>query len=131
MLVEYKGNKIFAFADTHGMYRRMIVPDDADITINGVVNDFFKNCIDTVQEICSVSQPTDVHTRPETDVLHALHRLDALISIIPGRREVFIFHIVSWFWLRINTLPLPNHGILPLTPGLIVESPAKIVIFVQ
>lgn len=33
MLIEYKGHKIFAFSDTHGMYRRLSVPADADILI--------------------------------------------------------------------------------------------------
>lgn len=33
MLIEYKGNKIFAFSDTHGMYRRLPIPADADILI--------------------------------------------------------------------------------------------------
>lgn len=33
MLIEYKGHKIFAFSDTHGMYRRLTVPNDADILI--------------------------------------------------------------------------------------------------
>ena len=33
MLIEYKGHKIFAFSDTHGMYRRLDVPVDADILI--------------------------------------------------------------------------------------------------
>lgn len=33
MTIEYKGHKIFAFADTHGMYRRMRIPADADILI--------------------------------------------------------------------------------------------------
>ena len=33
MLIEYKGHKIFAFSDTHGMYRRLTVPADADILI--------------------------------------------------------------------------------------------------
>ena len=78
--------------------------------IDRVVDIFFEDCIDTVPGVCSISQPADVHAVPETDVLHALHRPDALIRIIPGRREVFIFHIVSWFWLRINTLALPKHG---------------------
>lgn len=33
MLIEYKDHKIFAFSDTHGMYRRLEVPTDADILI--------------------------------------------------------------------------------------------------
>ena len=33
MLIEFKGHKIFAFSDTHGMYRRLAVPADADILI--------------------------------------------------------------------------------------------------
>ena len=33
MTIEYKGHKIFAFSDTHGMYRRLNVPADADIII--------------------------------------------------------------------------------------------------
>ena len=33
MLIEYKGHKFFAFSDTHGMYRRLDVPADADILI--------------------------------------------------------------------------------------------------
>lgn len=33
MLIEYNGHKIFAFGDTHGMYRRLQVPADADILI--------------------------------------------------------------------------------------------------
>ena len=33
MLIKYKGHKIFAFADTHGMYRRLNVPADADVLI--------------------------------------------------------------------------------------------------
>ena len=33
MLIKYKGHKIFAFSDTHGMYRRLNVPADVDILI--------------------------------------------------------------------------------------------------
>ena len=33
MLIEYKGHKIFAFSDIHGMYRRLSIPADADILI--------------------------------------------------------------------------------------------------
>ena len=33
MTIEYKGHKIFAFSDTHGMYRRLDVPEDANILI--------------------------------------------------------------------------------------------------
>ena len=33
MTVNYKGHKIFAFSDTHGMYRKLEVPADADILI--------------------------------------------------------------------------------------------------
>ena len=33
MLVEYKGHSIYVFADTHGMYRRLFVPTEADILI--------------------------------------------------------------------------------------------------
>lgn len=33
MLINNSGNKIFAFSDTHGMYRRLKVPADADILI--------------------------------------------------------------------------------------------------
>lgn len=33
MLVEYKSHKIFAFSDTHGMYRRLNAPADADVLI--------------------------------------------------------------------------------------------------
>lgn len=33
MLIEYKGYRIFAFSDTHGMCRRLTVPSDADTLI--------------------------------------------------------------------------------------------------
>lgn len=33
MFIEYKGHKVFAFADTHGMYRKLEVPPQADILI--------------------------------------------------------------------------------------------------
>ena len=33
MIIEYKGHKLFAFSDTHGMYRRLEVPSDADLLI--------------------------------------------------------------------------------------------------
>jgi hypothetical protein len=33
MFIDSKGHKIFAFADAHGMYRRMRVPADADILV--------------------------------------------------------------------------------------------------
>ena len=33
MLIDYKGHKIFAFSDTHGMYRRLSIPADTDILI--------------------------------------------------------------------------------------------------
>ena len=33
MLIEYKEHKLFAFADTHGMYRRLYIPVEADILI--------------------------------------------------------------------------------------------------
>lgn len=34
MLIDYKGHKIFAFSDTHGMYRRLSIPADTDILIS-------------------------------------------------------------------------------------------------
>lgn len=33
LLCGYKGHKIFAFSDTHGMYRRLSIPAEADILI--------------------------------------------------------------------------------------------------
>lgn len=33
MTIDYKGHKIFAFSDTHGIYRKLEVPSDADILI--------------------------------------------------------------------------------------------------
>ena len=33
MIIEYKAHKIFAFSDTHGMYRRLSIPADANILI--------------------------------------------------------------------------------------------------
>lgn len=33
MIIEYKGHKLFAFSDTHGMYRRLEVPSGADLLI--------------------------------------------------------------------------------------------------
>lgn len=33
MLIEYKGHKLFAFSDPHGLYRRLSVPSEADILI--------------------------------------------------------------------------------------------------
>lgn len=32
-MIEYKGHKIFAFADTHGKHRKLHIPQDADIVI--------------------------------------------------------------------------------------------------
>ena len=33
MVIDYKGHRIFAFSDTHGMYRRLSIIADADILI--------------------------------------------------------------------------------------------------
>ena len=33
MVIPFKGHTIFAFADTHGMYRRLAIPSEADILI--------------------------------------------------------------------------------------------------
>lgn len=33
MVIPFKGHTIFAFSDTHGMYRRLAIPADADILI--------------------------------------------------------------------------------------------------
>ncbi len=33
MVIPFKGHTVFAFADTHGMYRRLSIPADADILI--------------------------------------------------------------------------------------------------
>ena len=33
MVFNYKGYRFFAFSDTHGMYRRLVVPDETDILI--------------------------------------------------------------------------------------------------
>ena len=33
MIINFKGHTIFAFSDTHGMYRRLVVPAYADILI--------------------------------------------------------------------------------------------------
>lgn len=34
MIINLKGHNIFAFSDTHGMYRRLSIPADADILIS-------------------------------------------------------------------------------------------------
>ena len=33
MVIDYKGHRIFAFSDTHGMYRRIAIPADVDFLI--------------------------------------------------------------------------------------------------
>ena len=33
MYINYKGHRIFAFSDTHGMHRRLSIPDGADIMV--------------------------------------------------------------------------------------------------
>lgn len=33
MVIPFKGHTIFAFDDTHGMYRRLAIPAEADILI--------------------------------------------------------------------------------------------------
>lgn len=33
MLFNYKGHRIFAFSDTHGMHRRLYIPESADILL--------------------------------------------------------------------------------------------------
>lgn len=33
MLFNYKGHRIFAFSDTHGMHRHLLVPEGADILL--------------------------------------------------------------------------------------------------
>ena len=33
MYINYKGHRIFAFSDTHGMHRRLGIPADADILV--------------------------------------------------------------------------------------------------
>ena len=33
MLIEYRNHTVFAFSDTHGMYRRLSIPADSDILI--------------------------------------------------------------------------------------------------
>lgn len=33
MLIDYHGHKIFAFSDTHGVYRRLSIPAEANILI--------------------------------------------------------------------------------------------------
>ena len=33
MTIDFKAHKIFAFSDTHGMYRRLTIPADTDILI--------------------------------------------------------------------------------------------------
>lgn len=33
MIIDYKGHRIFAFSDTHGMFRRLSIPAEADILI--------------------------------------------------------------------------------------------------
>ena len=33
MFINYKGQSIFAFSDTHGMHRKLSIPDGADIMV--------------------------------------------------------------------------------------------------
>lgn len=48
MLFNYKGHRIFAFSDTHGMHRRLYIPESADILLcaGDVVSGFGKNGFD-------------------------------------------------------------------------------------
>ena len=48
MLFNYKGHKIFAFSDTHGMHRRLYIPESADILLcaGDVVSGFGKDGFD-------------------------------------------------------------------------------------
>ena len=43
MVIPFKGHTIFAFSDTHGMYRRLAIPADADILIT---HDPAYSCLD-------------------------------------------------------------------------------------
>lgn len=42
MKIDYKGKQLFAFSDTHGMHRKLSIPQDTDILIyaGDVVSDF-------------------------------------------------------------------------------------------
>lgn len=48
MLFNYKGHRIFAFSDTHGMHRWLYIPESADILLctDDVVPGFGKDGFD-------------------------------------------------------------------------------------
>ena len=48
MVIPFKGHTIFAFSDTHGMYRRLAIPSEADILI-------------CAGDACEGCNPADLH----------------------------------------------------------------------
>jgi hypothetical protein len=49
MLIDYKGHKILTFSDTHGMYRRLAIPDEAGIlTVDPALVEVAMNLFDAV-----------------------------------------------------------------------------------
>ncbi len=45
MILDYKGKRLFAFSDTHGRHRDLIIPQSVNILIcaGDVVSDFHEN----------------------------------------------------------------------------------------
>ena len=72
MLIEYKENKLFAFADTHGMYRRLFVPAETDILI-------------CAGDACEGFNPTDLK-----DFFSWYSSIPAKLRIfVPGNHDIF------------------------------------------
>lgn len=75
MTIDYKGHKIFAFSDTHGMYRKLEVPSDADILI-------------CAGDACEGFNPADLQ-----DFFSWYNAIPAKLRIfVPGNHDRIFYH---------------------------------------
>ena len=74
-LIEFKHHKIFAFSDTHGMYRKLGVPSDADILI-------------CAGDACEGFNPADLQ-----DFFSWYNAIPAKLRIfVPGNHDRIFYH---------------------------------------
>lgn len=121
MYINYKGHGIFAFSDTHGMHKRMNMPDDADILVcaGDGTSDFSKdNMADFLNWYSSVPARLRIFIAGNHEIIFNYYP-QAARALVPGNIVYLedggcLYQDISFYCVSMKALQTGN---APRIPG--------------
>ena len=121
MFINYKGHRIFAFSDTHGMHRKLSIPDGADILVcsGDGTSDFSKdNMVDFLEWYSSVPARLRIFISGNHEIIFNYYP-QAARALVPDNivyleDDGFLCQDISFYCVSMKALQTGN---VPRIPG--------------